>query len=101
MEIDELIQEKKSELKGAFAAAGKAHELAEAARGRVQALLLDVGDSRAESGELSLATARLRDLESAQRDAEMHFHRVSDELTQLHRQKYGSWHVVWTGNPRP
>lgn len=55
----------------------------------------------AESGKphpqsLELARARQNELDLEERSAAETFHRVSEELAELHRQKYGVWHATWT-----
>jgi hypothetical protein len=87
-ELDRLIDEKRSQLRDTFAAYQKAREAAAhvqmEASGSVRAVLRD---SQAETERL----------ESEVRDAATRFNAVSEELAQLHRGKYGEWHVTWRG----
>jgi hypothetical protein len=91
MEIDELIQEKRSELKEAFASHQKAREAAANMQKRFSELLLTVGpeSTKPDPGALQLAKAQLQDLDSAEGKAATRFKVVREELAQLHREKYG------------
>ncbi len=103
MEIDTLIQQRKSELKAAFVAHLKTREAAQDARRQFSELLLtiDPESSTPNLESLRLAQAQLQNLELQERNATAHFDVVSEELAQLHRRKYGSWHITWGGPPRP
>ena len=98
-EFDRLIHEKRSQLRDAFAAYQKAREAV--AHAQIQL----VGFVRADEPDSThIAPEVLRDsqaeigrLESEVRDAATRFNAVSDELAQLHRGKYGEWHVTWRG----
>ena len=102
MDIERLIQEKRSEVREAFAAHEKAHEAVGNMRKRLSELLLTVGAESAKPDPevVHLAKAQLRGLESEERNAASRFAAISEELAQLHREKYGSWHITWIG-PRP
>ena len=103
MEIDSLIQQKRSELMAAFVAHLKTREVAQDFRMQVSELVLIVGpESPTPNLEpLRLAQAQLQSLELEERNAATRFDVASEELAQLHRRKYGSWHITWGGHPRP
>jgi hypothetical protein len=45
------------------------------------------------------AEADINRLESEERDAATRFNAISEELAQLHREKYGDWHITWRWFP--
>jgi hypothetical protein len=98
-EFDRLIHEKRSQLRGAFAAYQKAREvLAHAQMQFAGFVRADEPDSTHVAPEvLRDSQAEIGRLESEVRDAATHFNAVSDELAQLHRGKYGEWHLTWRG----
>jgi hypothetical protein len=98
-ELDRLIDEKRSQLRDAFAAYQKTREAAAhvqmQASGSVRADEPDATHIRPEV--LRDSQAETERLESEVRDAATRFNAVSEELAQLHRGKYGEWHVTWRG----
>ena len=99
VELERLIQEKRSELRAALSAHQKAREAAGQLRNRLSELRLAVDANRTESDleALCLAEAKIQGLESAEQKAAIRFNAISDELAHLHRQKYGVWHITWEG----
>jgi hypothetical protein len=100
MEIDRLLQEKRLQIREAFAAHQKAREAVERARNNLAELLLTVGAepaAQSDSERVQLAKAQLQELESAEEAAAIRFNLISAELTRLHREKYGEWRVTWIG----
>ena len=90
-ELDAIIHEKRSRLKDAFAAYQKAREAA--ARGYRD--LAEVASDRSAD-----AQAEIQRLEIDEREAAARFNAISGEVAELHRVKYGEWHILWRG-PRP
>jgi len=99
MELDRQIQEKRTEMREALAAHQKAREAAAQMRSRLSELRIAAGTEAAGSDLESLrsAEAQAQELESAEKTAATRFNAVSDELAHLHRQKFGAWHITWTG----
>jgi hypothetical protein len=97
--VDRLIQEKRSQLKEAFATHQKAREVV--AQARTDLLVRGNGpDSTHMPGEVARhAAAEIQKLESEERDAATRFKAISEELAQLHREKFGEWHITWRGPP--
>ena len=98
MELDRLIQKKRTEIKEALAAHQKAREAAAQMRNRLSELRIAAAVEGTGSGleALQLAEAQIQHLESAEQNA-TRFKAISNELADLHRQKYGVWHITWTG----
>ena len=92
MELDREIRE-------ALAAHQKAREAASQMRNRLSELRIAAGAEGKGSDleSLCLAEAQTQELESAEQNAAMRFKAISAELADLHRQKYGIWHITWTG----
>ena len=84
-ELDTLIHEKRLQLKDALAVQERAREAVAQARTRLSRLD---------------ANAEIERLESEERAAATQFNTISEELAQLHRRKFGEWHITWRG-PRP
>jgi predicted nucleic acid-binding Zn-ribbon protein len=95
-ELDTLIHEKRSQLKDALAAHQKAREALAQARTHLSGLVRGGGlDYAPFAGN---AEAEIDRLESEERDAATRFNAISEELAQLHRKKYGEWHITWGGS---
>lgn len=96
-ELDRLIHEKRSHLKDAFAAHQKTREALVDARTHLSRLVQ--GDTPAQIAPdfVRDAQAEIQRLESQERDAATRFNAISEELAQLHCEKYGKWHVTWRG----
>jgi hypothetical protein len=90
-ELDREIHEKRLQLKEAFAACQKAREAVAHAQQQFAGVTQET---------LKDAQAELQRLECEERDTANRFRAISDELAQLHRGKYGEWHITW-GGPRP
>lgn len=99
MELDRLIQEKRTEIKEALSTYQKAGEAVVQIRNRLSELRIAAEPKGPGSGleALRLAEAEMQQLEVAELNAATRFKAISDELTGLHRQKCGSWHITWTG----
>jgi hypothetical protein len=102
MDIDRRIAEKRSEIREAFDVHRKARETAAAMRTRLSELLVTAREDSAtrDPEALERAQAQVQELESAERNAADRFQAISDELSQLHREKFGEWRFPWIG-PRP
>ena len=98
-ELDRLIHEKRSQLKRAFAAYQKVREaVAHAQSDLAELIRLDGPDSMHIGPDvLRDAQAEIQRLGSEEGDAATRFKAISDELAQLHRRKYGEWHITWQG----
>ena len=99
MEIDRLVQEKRLQIRDAFAAHQKAREAVAHIRKHLSGLVRTVGaeSARAEPGVVRLGEVQIKELESEERNAEARFKAISEDLAQLHRKKYGEWHITWIG----
>ena len=96
-ELDTLIHEKRSQLKDALAAHRRAREAVAQARTHLSGLVRGGGPDCNIAGN---AEAEIDRLQSEEHDAATRFNAISEELAQLHRKKYGEWHITW-GGPRP
>jgi hypothetical protein len=96
-ELDRLIHEKRSQLKNAFAAYQEASGAAACARMHLTRLVRgDGSDSTHITPDvLHDADVETQRLESEERVAATRLKAISDELAQLHREKYGEWHIRW------
>jgi len=83
-DFDRLIREKRSELQNAFAAHKNAREAVLEAKRRFGELTRD-------------AAAGFQLLESEEGRTATRFNAISEELAELHRRKYGDWHITWRG----
>ena len=103
MELDSEIQQKRTDIREAFAA----HQRARKAAAQMHHRLAELQIAAAAEGKgsdpesLRLAEAQALELESAEQNAAMRFNAISKELADLHRQKYGFWHITWTGPRLP
>lgn len=98
-ELDELIGEKRSQLKDAFAAYRSARESVADARTRLSRLTGGDDASGIDREVVRAAEKEIERLESEERDAVTRFNAIGEELAQLHRKKHGDWRFPW-GGPR-
>ena len=98
-ELDRLIHEKRSHLKEALAAYQKTRDAVALAQMRLAEFVRgDESDFKHTAPEvLRDPQAAIYRLECEERDAAARFNAISDELAQLHREKYGEWHITWRG----
>ena len=101
-ELDRLIHEKRSHLKDALAAYQKTRDAVALAQMRLAEFVRgDEPDPTHTAPEVPRdSQAEIYRLECEERDAAARFNAISEELAQLHREKYGEWHITWRG-PRP
>ena len=96
-ELDTLIHEKRSQLRDALAAYRKAREAVVQTRTHPSDGVRGGGQAETPIGG---AKAEIERVESEERGAAIRFNAISEELAQLHRKKYGEWHITW-GGTRP
>jgi predicted nucleic acid-binding Zn-ribbon protein len=96
-ELDRLIHEKRSQLKDAFATHEKAREALADTRTHLLGLVQGDGPAQIAPDFVPDAQAEIQKLESQERDAAARFNAISEELAQLHREKYGEWQITWRG----
>ncbi len=103
MELDKAIQAKRTEIREALGAHLKAKEAAAQMHNRLSELRIAAAAEGKESDLelLRLAEAQALKLESAEQNAAVRFNAISGELSGLHRQKFGVWHITWTGPRLP
>ena len=99
MELDTRIQGKRSEIRDALAAHLKVREAVSQMRQRLSELVYNGGveSPHPEPELIQLAKQQIQKLEAEERYAATRFTAISEELAQLHREKYGEWHFTWRG----